>query len=103
MMISGSSYPKNIYGMSQNDLEVQNKFEFEFKFKFELNKKRKTKRKEKKKKKRRSQMGWSRAEAHLLSPWPKQASPPCWRGKNQKRKNGLSPTGPGPLASSFSS
>ena len=41
--ISESNYPKNIYGMPQNDLEVQNRFEFEFKFKFELNRKEKKK------------------------------------------------------------
>ena len=41
MMISGSSYPKNIYGMPLDELEVQNRFEFEIKFKFGLKRKEK--------------------------------------------------------------
>ena len=48
MMISGSSYPKNIYGMPLDELEVQIKFEFEFKFKFELNKKEMQKKRKRK-------------------------------------------------------
>src|ERR1041385_928559 len=48
VMISSSSYPKNIYGMPLDEIGVQIKFEFEFKFKFELKQKKKTKEKEKK-------------------------------------------------------
>src|ERR1044072_3560983 len=40
MLISSSSYPKNIYNMPLDEVGLKIQFEFEFKFKFELKQKR---------------------------------------------------------------
>ena len=53
IMISSSSYPKNIYNMPLVEKGVEIQFEFEFKFKFELKQKRKKKKRKRKKRKRK--------------------------------------------------
>src|SRR3954466_15904429 len=86
MMISGSKYPKNIYGVPLFAKVAENQFEFEFKFK--LNLKQKKKKKEKKKRRGLGHMGQPRALGAQLrfstahSSWPSSA-----RGKNKKKEN----------------
>jgi hypothetical protein len=70
ILISSSSYPKNIYNMSLDEIGVETKFGFETKFKFGLKSERKDKRKEEKKE-AQTLMGWPRAKkAHIPLPGP---------------------------------
>ena len=90
MLISSSSYPKNIYDMPLVEVGVQIQFEFECKFKFELKQKRKQKEKEKEKGPRPHGLA-SGEQGPSPSLWPRRTGPPNRDKRKQKRKKGPSP------------
>ena len=84
MLISSSSYPKNIYNMPLVEVGVEIQIKFEFKFKLELKQKKKKKRKGKKERAQPTWAGFGQV-VQLLSPWPK-AGKAHSAGRQQKEK-----------------